>query len=60
METNISRSSCFHDDKRLWPIFCPFIENEKPQETIFGGPRALLTSTAEPKRAFFLGELRGC
>ena len=47
METNISKNSCSHDDKILWPIFCRIIENEKPQEKIFGGPRALLTSTVE-------------
>ena len=53
METNISKNSGFHDDKRFWPIFRRIIECEKPQETIYEGPRALLTITSEVKRSFF-------
>ena len=52
METNISKNSCFHDDKSLWPILRGIIECDKPQETICGGPRDLLTNTADFKRAF--------
>ena len=48
IETNISKNSCFHDDKRLWPIFRRIMEYEKAEVTIYGGPRALLTITPEP------------
>ena len=47
IETNISKNSCFHDDKSLWPIFRRIMVCEKPEVTIFGGPRAPLTITAE-------------
>ena len=60
MEKNISENSCFHDDKSLWPILRRIIECDKPQETIYGGPRALVTISADFKRAFFLETLRGC
>ena len=36
IETNISKISPFHSDKRFWPIFRRFIESDKPQETIYG------------------------
>ena len=48
IETNISKNSCFHDDKSLLPIFRRITDCEKPEVTIYGGPRALLTITAEP------------
>ena len=53
IETNISKNSPFHSDKRFWPIFRPFIESDKPHETIYGGPQALLTFTVELIDAFF-------
>ena len=48
IETNISEYSSFHDDKSLWPIFRRIMECGKPEVTIYGRPRALLTITAEP------------
>ena len=53
IDTNISKNSCFHDDKSVWPIFRRIIECEKPQETIYGGSQALLTLTVQIIRAFF-------
>ena len=53
IETNISKSSPFHSDKSFWPIFRRFIESDKPHETIYGGPQALLTITVELIDAFF-------
>ena len=52
IETNISKNSCFHDDKSFWPIFRHFIENDKPQETIYRGPQAILTISVESIGAF--------
>ena len=53
IETNISKNSCFHDDKSLWPIFRRIIECEEHQKTIYGGPQALFTIAVVPVRAFF-------
>ena len=53
IETNISKNSPFHSDKRFWPIFRRFIEGDKPQETFYGGPQVLLTITLELIDAFF-------
>ena len=39
--------------KILWPIFSRIIERDKPQRTVFKGPKAVLTITVEPIRAFF-------
>ena len=43
--------------KTLWPIFSRIIECDKPQETIFKGPQAILTITVELRtyRSIFLG-----
>ena len=53
IETNISKNSPFHSDKNFWPILRPFVESDKPQETIYGGPEAVLTITVEVIDAFF-------
>ena len=53
METNISKNSCFHDDKSLWPILRRIIGCEKPQETIYGGPRAFWQLLRILKEHFF-------
>ena len=45
--------------KILWPIFSRFIECNKPQGTVCKGPKAVLTITVEPIRAFFQ-DLSGC
>ena len=52
IETNISKNSCFHDDKSFWTFFRYFIENDMPQETFCRGPQAILTNTVESIRAF--------
>ena len=46
--------------KTLWPIFSRIIECDKPQETIFKGPQAILTITVELRtyRSNFLGTKR--
>ena len=59
IETDISKNSCFHDDKRFWPTFLRIIECDKPQETNCKGSQACLTFTFEPIRALFY-DLRGC
>ena len=38
--------------------FSRIIEYDKPEETIYQGPQAILTITLEPIRAFFLGSKR--
>ena len=53
IETNISKNSPFHSDKKFWPIFRPSIESDKPQETIHWGTQVLLTITLELIDAFF-------
>ena len=53
IETNISKNSHFHSDKNFWPIFRPFVESDKPPETIYGGSQAVLTITVEVIDAFF-------
>ena len=45
--------------KILWPIFSRIIECNKPQRTVCKGPKAVLTFTVEPIRAFFQ-DLSGC
>ena len=39
--------------KILWSIFSLIIECDKPQGTVSMGPKAVLTITVEPIRAFF-------
>ena len=39
----------------MWPISSRNIECDKPQGTIFKGPKGILTIVLEPIRAFFLG-----
>ena len=41
IETNISKSSCFHDDKCFWPILPSNIECDKRQGTICNGPECI-------------------
>ena len=38
IEINISKISCFHDDKRLWPEFRGLNECDKAQRTFYKGP----------------------
>ena len=51
LQTNFSSLSCFHGDKRFWPVFRCTIESDKPQETIYTGPQATLTITVEVMRS---------
>ena len=53
METNISKNSFFHGDKRFWPTFPRIIDCGKPQETLVKGPQAILTITVELENAIF-------
>ena len=50
--TNLSKNSCFHDERSFWPIFPGIIECDKPQGTLFRDPQAILTNTLELIRAF--------
>ena len=59
IKTNISKNSCFHDDKSSRPISRPNIECDKPQGTNHKGPQAILTITVELIGACFC-DLRGC
>ena len=59
IETNISKNRYFHDDKIFWPLFRRFNECDKPQETTYRGPPAILTTTVEFIWAFFQ-HLRSC
>ena len=52
LQTNISSHSCFHMDKRFWPVFRRTIGSDKLQETIYTGPQASLTITVESIRSF--------
>ena len=52
IETNISRKSCFHDERSFWPIFPCNIECDKPHGTIYRGPKTFPTITLEIIRAF--------
>ena len=48
MEKKHFKKSCFHDDKTFWHLFPRIIECDKPHETIYKGPQAILTITGEP------------
>ena len=50
IETNISKNSCFHNERSFWPIFTCNIECGKPQGTIYNGPQAILAITLEVDR----------
>ena len=52
IETNISKSSCFQDDKSIWLILLRIIECHKQKRTIYNYPQATLAITVEPIRAF--------
>ena len=56
-ETNILKNSCFHNERRFWPFFPCMIECAKPQGTLYKCVQAILTSTLENNRAFFLGPM---
>ena len=58
-ETNISKISCFHNERSFWPIFPCIIDCVKPQGTLYKCVQAILTITLELNRALFQ-DLRGC
>ena len=43
----------FHEEESFQPIFPCIIECDKPQGTIYKGPRAVLLITLEPIRLYF-------
>ena len=53
IETNISKYSCFHDDKSFWPFFRRISECDEPHGTLYKGQQANLTIMVEVIRAFF-------
>ena len=59
IETNISKNSCFHDDKSFWHVFPRIIDCDQHQGTIYKGPQNILTFTLEHLSEHFL-DLRGC
>ena len=59
IETNLSKNSCFHDDKWFWPIFPRAIECHKHRETMYRDRQAFLAVTLELKGALFR-TIRGC
>ena len=52
-ETNISKNSCFHDERSFWRIFLCIIECDKPQGAIYKGLQAILTITLKLIGLFF-------
>ena len=58
-ETNISKNSCFRNERRFWPIFPCIIACVKSQGTQYRCAQAIATLTLELFRAFFK-DLRGC
>ena len=52
IETKLLKNSCFHRDKRFWPVFRRIIDCEKPQETKYTGQQATLTLAVEVVRWF--------
>ena len=52
IETNISKNSCFPDDKSFWPIFSRIIKFKKPQGTTHKGPQCNLAISVEVIRSF--------
>ena len=59
IETNISKSGCFHDDKCFWPKFSRAIECHKHRETMYRDRQVFLAVTLKPKGALFR-TIRGC
>ena len=57
-ETNISKTSSFHDDKRIWPIFLRNVEFDKAPRLVNEGPEAFVTNIM-PVIGEFFGDLRG-
>ena len=55
----IEKNSTFPVKNMLPPFFSRFVECDKPQKTIFKGPKRNLTLTMEVIRAIFQ-DLRGC
>ena len=53
LEINISKKGYLTGNKRFWPDFSRITECNKPQETIYYGPEAILTITVDLIRAFF-------
>ena len=53
IETIISKSSCFLDDKSFCPIFHRIIECDKTRETTNKSPQVFLTITVKFLGAFF-------
>ena len=53
IETKHFKKSSFNDDKSSWPIFPLIIESDKPRQTVFKGPQAILTITVAFIREFF-------
>ena len=41
IETNISKESCFRDDRGFWPIFPGNIQRDTPHGTNYRGPQAI-------------------
>ena len=59
MKTQIFEKAKFSVKKRLQHFFSRIIEHDKPRETVYKGPKAILTITVEFIGAFFQ-DLRGC
>ena len=52
LQTNNSKKSIFPlVDKRFWPTSSRIIECDKPQGTIYKGPKGMLTNSAEVLRS---------
>ena len=52
IETNFSKNSCFHIEKKFWPTFRPLVECDKPQETFYRDPKGLLRIIVQVLRSF--------
>ena len=59
IETNISKNSCFHDERSFWPVFPCILECVNSQGTLYNCVQAFATITLELFRAFFK-DLWGC
>ena len=53
IETNISKKSCFNNDKSRWPVSPRIIDCDNYQRTICRGPQVVLTFFVELIRSFF-------
>ena len=50
---NMSKYSCFQDDKSFWPKFRRIIECDEPPEAIYWGPQVFVIVIVELIGAFF-------